>query len=118
MRPGDPLERTIFKGLEECERCIVILSPRYLENQRWARREFDAIAAREQHEQRALIIPIRCGVTERQVAELSATLAERRSVEWDPARVDEIASELSVTLLAVGREHERNPRSGSAEGSR
>jgi hypothetical protein len=107
MHAGDPLERTILKGLEECERCIVVLSPRYLENQRWARREFDAIAEREERENRALIIPVRVGVTERQIADFSPTIAHRRSIEWDYARVAEIASEISATLLAVGREHER-----------
>ncbi len=113
MRAGDPLERTIFKGLEECERCIVVLSPRYLANQRWARREFDVIAEREVREGRSLIIPIRYGVSEQEVADFSATVADRRSIEWDAARIPKIASEISVTLLAVGREHERRPASGA-----
>jgi len=107
MRAGDPLERTILNGLEACERCIVVLSPRYLENQRWARREFDAIAEREARENRALIIPVRVGVTEQQVADFSETIAHRRSIDWNPARIADIASEISVTLLAVGREYER-----------
>jgi hypothetical protein len=111
MRAGDPLERTILKGLDECERCIVVLSPRYLGNQRWARREFDAIAEREARENRVLIIPVRCDVTEQQVAELSPTVAHRRSIDWDPDRIADIASEISVTLLAVGRETERRPES-------
>ena len=118
MRVGDPLESTILKGLEACERCIVVLSPRYLENQRWARREFEAIAERETRENRALIIPVRVGVTEQQVADFSPTIALRRSIEWDRARVAEIASEISVTLLAVGREHERagaRTRGGASE---
>lgn len=111
MRVGDPLERIIMKGLDECERCIVVLSRSYLDNQRWARREFDAIAEREARECRALIIPVRCGVTEQQVAELSPTVAHRRSIDWDPARIPDIASEISVTLLALGREAERRPES-------
>ena len=107
MRAGDPLERTILSGLEACERCIVVLSPRYLENQRWARREFDAIVERETRENRALVIPVRVGVTEQQIADFSPAIAYRRSVDWNPARIPDIASEISVTLLAVGREHER-----------
>lgn len=112
MRAGDPLERVIRKGLEECERCIVILSPRYLENQRWARKEFDAIAEREAREDRALIIPVRVGVTTDEVAAFSPALAHRRSLDWDPLRLPDIASEISVTLLAIGRPHERSPQDG------
>jgi hypothetical protein len=115
MRAGDPLESTILEGLEACERCIVVLSPRYLENQRWARREFDAIAERETRESRALIIPVRVGVTEWQVADFSPTIAHRRSVEWDPARVGEIASEISVTLLGVGRDERAGVRTPGRE---
>jgi hypothetical protein len=107
MRAGDRLEPTLLKGIDECVRCIVILSPRYLANNRWARWEFDRIAEREAREQLSLIIPIRCGVSEPQIAEFSPVLAHRRSVDWDAARVREIASELSVTLLSIGRERER-----------
>lgn len=106
MRAGDPIERTILQGLEQCERCIVVLSPRYLENQRWARREFDAIALRETRENRALIIPILYGVNEQQVAVFSPAVAQRRSLKWDPLRISEIASDISVTLRAIGRPHE------------
>jgi len=108
MRAGDDIGRSISKGLTECERCILILSERYLANQRWARREFDAIKAREFREGRSLMIPIRHGVSERQVATFSQTLAHRQSIEWDPARVREIAQDLSIVLLSVGRDHERD----------
>jgi hypothetical protein len=106
MRAGDDIERHIEKGLNECERCIVVLSERYLANQRWARREFEAISARETHERRALMIPIRHGVTEQQVAQFSRTLADRRSIEWAPERVQEIAHDLEIVLKAVGRPDE------------
>lgn len=113
MRAGDPIERTIFKGLNDCERCLVVLSARYLENQRWARREFDAIAEREVRENRSLIIPILHGVDKQQVVAFSPVLAHRRSLKWDPARVSDIASDISVTLRAIGRPHELN--SGSSK---
>ena len=110
MRLGDRLEGTLLKGIDDCLRCIVILSERYLANQRWARWEFERIAERETREGYSLIIPVRCGVTEAQVREFSPILADRRSIEWDPdpEAVRRIASELSLTLLAVGRERERD----------
>ena len=104
MRAGDDIERSIAKGLTDCERCILILSECYLANQRWARREFDAIHARELREGRSLMIPIRYGVSERDVAKFSNTLANRRSIDWDPARIGDIAHDLSIALLSVGRD--------------
>jgi len=109
MRVGDRLEGTLLKGIDDCLRCIVILSERYLANQRWARWEFERIAEREKREVYSLIIPVRCGVTDRQVQEFSPILADRRAIDWDPdpEAVRRIASDLSLTLLAVGRERER-----------
>jgi hypothetical protein len=106
MRAGDRLEPTLLKGIDECVRCIVILSPAYLANNRWARWEFDRIAEREAREQLSRIIPIRYGVTDPQIAEFSPMLAHRRSIEWNASRVAAIASELSITLLSIGRERE------------
>lgn len=107
MRAGDPIAGTIQKGLDACQRCIVVLSAQYLTNQRWARREFEAVTRRERREGRALVIPLRCGVTEAQVADFSPSLADRRCIEWEASRAAAIASELAITLLSVGREHER-----------
>lgn len=109
MRVGDRLEGTLLKGIDECLRCIVVLSERYLANQRWARWEFEQIAARETRAGYSLIIPLRCGVTEAQVRDFAPVLASRRSIDWnpDPESVRTIASELSLTLLAVGREQQR-----------
>jgi hypothetical protein len=56
MRVGDRLEGTLLKGIDDCLRCIVILSERYLANQRWARWEFERIAEREKREVYSLII--------------------------------------------------------------
>jgi hypothetical protein len=108
MRLGDRLEGTLVRGIDECLRCIVILSERYLANHRWARWEFERIAEREAREGYSLMIPVRCGVTEAQVKEFSPILADRRSIEWtpEPGAVRRIASDLSITLLAVGRERE------------
>lgn len=116
MRPGDRLESTMMQGLEECERCIVVLSPAYLANQRWARREFEAIADREAREGRALIIPLRCGATQADVDAFSPSLGDRRSLEWDPRRAAAIASEISITLLAVGRPYEKGGRGQGGRG--
>jgi hypothetical protein len=109
MRLGDPLEGTLLKGIDECLRCIVVLSDRYLANQRWARWEFARIAEREAGAGYALIIPVLSGVTGAQVKEFSPILADRRAIEWnpDPDAIRRIASELSIALFAVGRERER-----------
>jgi hypothetical protein len=106
MRAGDDIGRSITAGLTECERCIIVLSERYLANQRWARREFDEIMAREAYERRSLIIPIRYGVTTEQIAEFSPMLANRRAIDWNEEHRRDIALDLSITLFSIAREHE------------
>jgi hypothetical protein len=54
------------------------------------------------------MIPIRHGVSERDVAKFSRTLVNRQSIEWDPARVREIARDLEIVLKSLGRDHERD----------
>jgi hypothetical protein len=106
MRAGDDIGRSIMKGLTECERCIIVLSERYLANQRWARLEFKEIMVREAYERRSLIIPIRHGVTTEQIGEFSPALANRRAIDWNADRRRDIAVDLKVTLLSIAREHE------------
>lgn len=77
LKVGDSLRESIEKGLKECKKCILILSPHFLANPGWTKVEFNSIFTREILETKNLILPIWHGVTQKQVYEYSPSLADR-----------------------------------------
>ena len=41
LKVGDSLRESIEKGLRECFRCILILTPNFLQNNKWGKREYN-----------------------------------------------------------------------------
>lgn len=82
LRVGDSLRAQIEKGLKECPKCILIVTPRFLDNQGWAKREFDSIFTRELVEKKGLILPVWHQITKKDVFNYSPTLADRVAVDW------------------------------------
>jgi hypothetical protein len=41
LKVGDSLRDSIERGIKECKRCILVVSPNFLSNNGWTRREFD-----------------------------------------------------------------------------
>ena len=58
LRVGDHLRDSIEKGIKECKKCILILTPNFLTNNGWTKTEFDSIFTRERIEQQKLILPV------------------------------------------------------------
>ena len=54
LKVGDNLRDSIEKGLKECTKCIFILSPNFLSNSGWAKKEFESIFMRELIEKKIL----------------------------------------------------------------
>jgi hypothetical protein len=54
LKVGDNLRQSIEKGLKECRKCVLVLSPRFLSNNGWTKKEFDSIFTREILEQKIL----------------------------------------------------------------
>lgn len=83
LHVGDSLRESIEKGLRECEKCILILTPNFLSNSGWTKTEFNAIFTRELIECSHRILPVWAGVTQREVFDYSPTLADRLAAQWD-----------------------------------
>ncbi|PKN21388.1 MAG: hypothetical protein CVU68_07775 [Deltaproteobacteria bacterium HGW-Deltaproteobacteria-3] len=90
---GDSLRESIEKGLRECEKCILILTPNFLSNPGWTKTEFNAIFTRELVERSRRILPVWAGVTAREVYKYSPTLADRVGAQWDEG-VDNVVAKL------------------------
>ncbi len=93
LKVGDNLRESIEKGLKECRKCILILTPNYLTNERWSKREFNSVFTRELIEQKDVILPIWHGVTEREVYEYSPSLANKFAIKWGLG-VEEVSRQL------------------------
>lgn len=99
LRVGGGLRESIEKGIRECPKCIVIVSPNFLSNERWAKREYDAAFLREIVEGRKIILPVWCGVTEPQVLEYSPMLAGKFAAVWELG-IQEVAWKIRRELVA------------------
>ncbi len=98
LNVGDSLRASIENGLKKCRKCIIILTPNFLGNNRWAKREYDSIFTREVVEETQLILPVWSGVTRDDIYQYSPVLADRVAVIWND-NPDEVARRLLKVLF-------------------
>jgi len=93
LKVGDSLRASTEKGLKECKKCVLILSPHFLGNTGWTKTEFDSVFTRQILEGSNVVLPVWCGVTKQQVYEFSPSLADRLAVRWDEG-IEEVLRKL------------------------
>lgn len=93
LKVGDRLRESIEKGIKECNKCILILSPNFLSNTGWTKTEFNSIFARELIEGTDFLLPVWCGVDKKEIFEYSPALVDRVGVNWNLG-VDEVVRRL------------------------
>src|SRR6266545_629542 len=74
LKVGDNLRDSIEKGLKECKKCVLILSPNFFSNRGWTKKEFDSVFTREILEEKQLVLPVWHGVGKQEVYEYSPSL--------------------------------------------
>jgi TIR domain len=99
LQVGDSLRRSIEKGLQECPKCVVILTQNFLNNSGWTRVEYDSIFTRELVERRRVILPVRHNVTTADIYKYSPILADRVAAQWSDG-VEEVARKLFRAIEA------------------
>jgi hypothetical protein len=82
LKVGDKLRESIERGLKECRKCVLIVSPNFLGNSGWTKVEFNSIFTREVLEEKDLVLPVWKDVTKKQVYDYSPTLADRVAANW------------------------------------
>jgi hypothetical protein len=98
LRVGDSLRESIEAGLKECHKCILVLTPNFLNNKGWSKREYDTIFTREVVEQTKVILPVWHEISAHDVYQFSPILADRVAVQWSLG-VEEVSRKL---LQAIG----------------
>jgi hypothetical protein len=97
LKVGDSLREGIEAGLKECPKCILVLTPNFLTNGGWSKREYDSIFTLELVEKEQVILPIWADVTVADVYKYSPILADRVAVNWSLG-VEEVARRLLRSL--------------------
>jgi TIR domain len=83
LKVGDSLRESIEQGLKECSKCILVLTPNFLSNGGWTKREYDSIFTRELVERQRVILPVWHNVSAEDVYKYSPILADRVGVDWE-----------------------------------
>jgi hypothetical protein len=101
LKVGDSLRESIEKGLKECKKCVVIVTPNFLSNQGWTKTEFNSIFTRELIEERKVVLPVWAGIGKREVYEYSPSLADRVAARWENG-VDKVVLDLLKAIDVYG----------------
>lgn len=98
LKIGDSLRESIEKGIRECKKCILVLSPNFLTNQGWTKVEFNSIFTRELIEETDLILPVWCGIDKKELFKYSPTLVDKVGVKIEIG-VDEVVRKLHYSII-------------------
>lgn len=98
LKVGDRLRESIEKGIKECKRCILIITPNYLANLGWAKTEFDGVFSKEHIFLEDCILPIWSGVTAKEVYEYSPSMANRVALNLDNLELNTAIQCLHVAI--------------------
>ena len=82
LKIGDNLRDSIEKGIKEAKKCILVLTPNFLNNLGWTKKEFDSIFTRELIYNQRIILPIWHNVSKEQIYEFSPALADTVALKW------------------------------------
>jgi hypothetical protein len=98
LKVGDNLRATIEKGLKECAKCILVLSPNFLSNNGWTKTEFDSIFTRQIIEESNLLLPIWHNVSKQDVYNYSPSLANIKGITWDDKNIASMVKQLKKAI--------------------
>lgn len=97
LKLGDPLRESIEKGLKECKKCILILSPSFIDNKGWTKIEFNSIFHRELIEDKKLVLPIWHRIEKKDVFDYCPNLVDRFAVNWNSG-IDKVVEKIIEVL--------------------
>lgn len=82
LKVGDSLRESIEKGIKETNKCILVLTPNFLNNPGWTKVEFNSIFTKDLLKNNRSILPIWYQVTKEQVYEYSPMLLDTVALIW------------------------------------
>lgn len=100
LKIGDNLRESIEKGLKECKKCILVLSPNFLSNKGWTKTEFDSVFTRQILEDQKIVLPVWYKVTKHEVYAYSPSLLNVRGADWDNLGEEEVCRQIYNAIMA------------------
>ncbi|MBI4644730.1 MAG: toll/interleukin-1 receptor domain-containing protein [Deltaproteobacteria bacterium] len=97
LKVGYSPREQIEKGLKECKKCILILTPNYLTNEGWGKKEFDSVFTRELVEKQNIVLPVWHNVSVADIYQYSPSLADRVALHWSEG-FEEVARKLKHAI--------------------
>ena len=82
LRVGQSLRESIEKGIKEAKKCILILTPEFLQNPGWTKKEFNSIFTREMIFNEKVVLPIWYNVSKKDIYNYSPSLADTVALVW------------------------------------
>lgn len=101
LKLGVNLRESIEEGLKECKKCVLVLSPNFLSNRSWGKKEFESIFTREILEDAKLVLPIWVDVTKEQVYQFSPSLLNVKGIDWNAVGEDEVCRQIYVATTST-----------------
>jgi hypothetical protein len=103
LKIGDPIRQSIEKGIKDSKKCILLLTPNFLNNPGWTKFEFESIFQKNMHEGQQAILPIWHNIIPSKLYEYSPVLQGVLGRAWndDPEDQKRIIREISLLLDPV-----------------
>ncbi|MFH1110560.1 MAG: toll/interleukin-1 receptor domain-containing protein [Planctomycetota bacterium] len=98
LNVGDSLRQSIEKGLKECRKCVLVISPQFISNAGWTKVEFDTIFTREILEKKNFLLPVWYEVTKEAVSHYCPSLLNRLGIDWSLGE-DEVVRRLRRAII-------------------
>lgn len=82
LKVGQSLRESIEEGIKEAKKCILVLTPEFLQNPGWTKKEFNSIFTREMIFNERVVIPIWHNVSKKDIYDYSPSLADTVALIW------------------------------------
>ncbi len=99
LKPGDRLRKSLDQGLEDTDYFLPVITENWMNNDRYAEYEFDAIMQKYITEKSVNIIPICVGVSPSRLKEKSRVLADFVAIVHGPDHtIDNLANQIAKAV--------------------
>lgn len=113
LRPGDSLDQSIRAGLKSCRRAVLLITPNFLSNQRWARKELEIALEIEKNKNPPLIVPIWANVGVCDIQNSAPALLDKVAIRHE-GNVEALADEIARDLKGSRPEMASRPRAAAS----
>lgn len=100
LKVGDNLRESIETGIKKCKKCVLIISPNFISNNGWSKKEFESVFTREIIKNESVFLPVWFNVTKDQVYEYSPALANIIGLNFNDFGLEETCRRLSLVVNA------------------